>query len=63
MVETLRSLEMEREVGARLGEGELAVLRVGNQARLSFGIFLEAQDLLSVFKNIARVRNCPDITI
>jgi len=26
MVETLRSLEMEREVGGRLGEGELAVL-------------------------------------
>ena len=39
MVEMLRSLEMEREVGARLGEGELAVLRIGNQARLSFGIF------------------------
>ena len=37
MVETLRSLEMEREVGARLGEGELALLKIENQGKLGFG--------------------------
>ena len=37
MVETLRSLEMEREVGGRLEEGELAVLKVENQGSPGLG--------------------------
>ena len=37
MVETLRSLEMEREVGGRLGEGELAVLKIENQGSPGLG--------------------------
>ena len=31
------SLEMEREVGGRLGEGELDVLKIGNQGTPGFG--------------------------
>ena len=37
MVETPRSLEMEREVEARLGEGELALLKL----RIKEGLALE----------------------
>ena len=41
-------LEMEREVGAREGEGELAGLKIGNQGTLSSG---------NLFKFLMRIQN------